>query len=103
MKKLILAVDNQVSKATIYKLENLYQVVKKAEDLPDEVWVYQALDLGANVFISPDLDIPNLIYRESDTAIWIELPGLKSEKQYAFLIKKLRNIESGIMKGSITI
>lgn len=90
-----LALDNQVSKKTIEKLKTHYEVVFTSGDLADEIWIEEALALGANVFVSPDLDIPNYLDRFNvDNVYWIDLKQkLKSDKQFRYLRSKLCNLE----------
>ncbi len=71
-----IACDNQVPDRFIPKLRRHgYDVVFLAEDQADEDWVNEALCLGAEIFVSPDLDIPNLL--EKTDAVWIDY---KSDK-----------------------
>lgn len=89
----ILAIDNQISKRVTDKLSIYFKVVMWAGDKPDEIWVEEALDLGANIFISPDLDIPNMLEKLESDAIWIDVPqGMPSNEQYIYLNKILKNI-----------
>lgn len=53
-----IAVDTQVADAAIDYLENKgFVVVFKAHHEPDNMWFRDALDLGADIFVSPDWDI----------------------------------------------
>lgn len=59
---LVLAVDTQISHKTVRELSRHYEVVVVAgQSFSDEDWVEDALSMGANVFVSPDIDIPNLL------------------------------------------
>lgn len=53
-----IAVDNQVSDSAIDFLEEKgMKIVLRARHEPDNMWFMDALDLGAEVFVSPDWDI----------------------------------------------
>lgn len=92
-----IAVDNQISHKVVQQLKDKnFDVVIWAGDKSDEEWVYTALGLGANVFVSPDVDIPILL----DTILpeerihWINIPqGLKSKNQLKFIIRRLKIIK----------
>ena len=89
-----LALDNQVSKDAAQKLSAHYEVVMNAGDLPDEEWIEQALLLDANIFISPDLDVPNYLDRIQSDARWIDLPqNLRSHNQFDFIMKKIEALK----------
>ena len=89
-----LAIDNQISKYVVEHLKKDYEVVRTAGNDPDHIWISDALDKGADVFISPDLDIPNFLDKENaDWARWIDIPqGLGYEKQYKFIMEKLKKL-----------
>lgn len=88
-----IAVDNQISKQAIRQLSKHHEVVLTADDQQDEIWIDDALDLGAEVFISPDLDVPNYLDRIHSNAAWIDLPqGLRTENQFSFLMDELKKI-----------
>lgn len=91
-----IAVDTQISLSTVDWLnENNFEVVFKAQNESDEEWIEKALDLGANVFISPDLDIPNYLdkYYPNAGYKWIDVKqGLKKEKQIKYLTKRLKGL-----------
>lgn len=90
---MILAVDNQISLRVVEKLKIHYKVVIWAGNDPDEVWLEKALDLGADVFISPDLDIPNILEKIAPYATWIDVPQhLSKEKQFDYLISALKKV-----------
>lgn len=87
----VLAIDNQISLQVVNQLEQHYEVVLWAGDMSDEDWVDEALLLGANTFISPDLDIPNLLERLAPDVRWIDVPqGLPTAKQYDYLMKAIK-------------
>ena len=89
---LVIAVDNQISLRVVEKLKRKYKVVVWAGNKPDDVWIEEALDLGANIFISPDLDVPNYLDKlNANWTKWIDVPQkMTKEKQYEFLLKKLK-------------
>lgn len=91
-----LAIDNQIALLVVQQLKRNYEVVMIAGDLPDVVWIEQALDNGATVFISPDLDVPLYLDKnyEDFGLIWIDIPqGLRASGQLAFISKKLSEIK----------
>ena len=97
-----LALDNQISKVTVERLSSHYEIILMAGDRPDEEWVEDAYFEGANVFISPDLDIPNLLEKIAPPEVpvfWIDIPqGLKSDKQYYNILNQLRKLEKTLNK-----
>lgn len=92
-----IAVDNQISYNAIYGLKNRkFDVVLWAGDMSDEDWVDKAIGLGANVFVSPDVDIPILLDRmlPDEKIHWIDIPqGLKSKDQLRYLLTQLKTIK----------
>lgn len=98
MSKIKIAVDNQVSFRTIDELNVDFDVVFNATDEPDDQWIEQALDLGAQVFVSPDLDIPNYLADNGyDWVSWIDLPqnlnGVQGRKhQLKHIVAELTKI-----------
>lgn len=77
-----IAVDTQVSDSAVtYLREKGFNVIFKANREPDEVWFRDALDMGADVFVSPDWDISFLCNRYN--VRWIRLK------------QNLRNLEIG--------
>lgn len=91
----ILAVDNQISTKVVEKLERFYKVAIWAGDKSDEEWVEEGLNLGANIFISPDLDIPNLIDRlaPDEGIIWIDIPqGMARDKQFNYIVSQIKKV-----------
>lgn len=90
-----IAVDNQVSKQCIDSLNRKHEVILCANDRADEEWVELAMDLGVDIIISPDLDIPNYLDKANSDIIWIELPqGIKGHNQFDFLIKAIGKIQN---------
>lgn len=88
---IVLAVDNQISLRVVEKLKLHFKVVLWASNAPDEEWVDEALSRGANTFISPDLDIPNILDRVAPDVRWIDVPqGLKQDKQFNYLMGQLK-------------
>ncbi len=70
-----LALDGPISRKAAQQLRSQgFEVVFHARHEADEVWVPAALNKGANVFVSSDLDIPNLLDKEDTNAIWIDMP-----------------------------
>ena len=64
----------------------------RAHEEPDEVWFNQALDLGATIFISPDIDI-SLMVDKMDSPLYklIEVPQrLSGIELMRFLRKRLK-------------
>ncbi len=91
-----IALDNQVSKDVVKRLSSYYDVVVWAADRSDEDWVDEAMTLGAQYFISPDLDVPNLLDRYGyDDVFWIDLPqNLKFDSQFDFIRKKIKGLKN---------
>jgi riboflavin biosynthesis pyrimidine reductase len=88
-----IAVDNQISKDIVKRLiKKGYNIVLRAQDEPDEQWVEAALDLGANVIVSPDVDIPILLDRlGADDVRWIDVPRYKKKENLEkYLIKAFK-------------
>lgn len=97
MKRLIwVACDCQISKSTVVEIEKSFAVVFRAQHEADEVWVEQAILKGANVFISPDSDIPDLLeteYADMET-YWIPVrQGLRSADQPKYIIGQLYRLQ----------
>lgn len=89
----VLAIDNQISKTVVDQLSQHYEIALWAGDMQDEEWVDEALVMGANVFISPDLDIPNLLERLDPTVFWIDVPqSLPKAKQFQYLMDKIKKV-----------
>lgn len=87
-----LAVDVQISKRAIKELQAAgYSVVYQARMAQkDADWIENALTRGANVFVSPDMDIPAYLDKRDVDAAWIGLPhGIDGDMQPGYIIKKL--------------
>jgi hypothetical protein len=84
------AFDCQISRAAVEATEDAgFQVVYWAGSEHDELWVAEALDLGADVFMSPDYDIEILANRYDRE--FIRLPqGLGGRRLVDFVTRKLR-------------
>lgn len=90
-----LAMDIQISNKAIRELDKMgYKVVCRAlNSQKDEEWVAFALSKGANVFVSPDMDIPAILDRKEADTTWIGLPsGLKSKGQAEYTSKRIDSI-----------
>lgn len=98
-----IACDCQISKRTVELLKaSKFDVVFRAHKEPDEVWIESALDLGATIFISPDLDIPLYLDKAEVEYKWIDVrQGLKSSKQFSFLVKRLNKIKEEFKNETI--
>ncbi len=84
------ALDNQVSKMTRAKLERIgFEIVVFAGHDHDEYWFQKALDLGVDVFVSPDIDIVNMASRENRHVIQIP-NGIGGEKLHIFILNSLK-------------
>lgn len=87
-----IACDNQVPLKYIQSLNKSgFEVVFRAQDEADEDWVRQAISLDAQIFISPDLDIPNLIQEYPDT-FWVDYKN-PMRKAFNKLMTKLHLIK----------
>lgn len=91
---IVLAIDNQISLNVVNQLKKHYDVALWAGTKADEDWVDEALALGATVFISPDLDIPNILDRfGADDVLWIDVPqNMPSGRQFEFLMSRLKKV-----------
>ena len=89
-----IAVDVGVSEKTIAALQGTgFKVVAQAEQgEDDESWVIRAINNGADIIVSSDLDIPNLLDRYEYPVVWLELPQGKIN-QYNFIVKTIKNME----------
>lgn len=90
-----LALDNQISRKAAHQLRSMgFQVVYHARNEQDEIWIEAALSNGANIFVSPDLDIPNYLDKVDTSSVWIDIPQrLGGENQASYIagqISKLR-------------
>lgn len=91
---LVLAIDNQVSLGVVDQLRQHYEIAIWAGKMSDEEWVDEAMCRGANVFISPDLDIPNLLDKWFPEAKWIDVPqNMPRHKQFSYLMGQLKRIK----------
>lgn len=89
-----IAIDNQIASYVVDALRRKYDVVLTAGNMSDEEWIEKALDLGATVFCSPDLDVPNYLQQYDLPYIWIDIPqGLKRHRQFPYLDKRLRELK----------
>lgn len=93
-----IACDVNVSKKTIRDLKIMgYDVCHEAQHgEPDAKWFSEALDKGAEVFISEDTDIGRLVAQNYDKKIkWILFPSLKYNDGAAsrFLLERLGKIK----------
>lgn len=86
----MIACDNHVGNRTIEKLENHgHKIVLRAGDIRDEWWFEEAMDRGADIFISADWDIGILCNRYNKD--WIQLPtGVGGDAMARFILKELR-------------
>jgi hypothetical protein len=100
-----IAVDTQISKGVVNRLNNTgYEVVYRASTEPDEVWVPAALDRGATVFVSPDLDIPRILDRVGVDYKWIDVEqGLRSDKQYDYLVKRFKKLRQHVPRKELDL
>lgn len=86
-----LAIDNQISNNTVEELRKHHDIVILAQNLADADWITYGLEEGAEVFISPDLDVPNYLQQYGSDAKWLDIPqGLKSQKQFEFIMRNLK-------------
>ncbi len=93
MKNIKIACDNQVSKITVDTLDSIFTVVTTAGNKPDDVWLEEAIDKGATVFISPDLDVPNYLDSAFVEYKWIDIPqGLGKQELCRHLIKQIKKV-----------
>jgi hypothetical protein len=68
-----IAVDNQISKLNVKQLINRgLEIVYRADDQFDNIWFNEALNFGAEIFVSPDFDIDQLC--EKYKVLYIRLP-----------------------------
>ena len=84
-----IAVDNQVGYDAIFYLESKgHEVVLKAGNEPDNIWFIDALDAGAELFISPDWDIAFLCNKHDVKFIQL-CQNVRGEKIGKFVINKI--------------
>lgn len=82
-----IAIDRQISPKI-----NLpgHEIILWAGDEDDEVWIQRAVERGAEIFISPDLDVPNILDANNYEGHWIEYPqNLKKEKAEKYILNQL--------------
>ena len=90
-----LALDVQISKQAQHELRKFgFEIVYRAgAGVDDETWVLNAIGAGANIFVSPDLDIPNLLERLGTEAAWIDVPqGMRGENQANYIAGRLTRL-----------
>ena len=93
-----IACDVNVSGRSIKFLQSHgYEVVYRAgAGQPDRKWFAAALERGAEVFISGDLDIAFLVEKEYDKRIkWLNFPNMPYDNGSAnqWLLNRLKQIE----------
>lgn len=93
-----IACDVGVSNRSIKFLKNKgFDIVFKASaGQPDKEWFDQALEVGADVFVSADLDIARLVEKEYDRRLkWLNFPNMPYFEGQAnnFLYNRLKQIE----------
>lgn len=93
---MLICLDQGIKQSVIVRLDSLgHEVVRVAEHgESDEDWVYDGVAMGAEVFVSSDLDIPNLLDLYGSKAHWIELPQGKIN-QLNFILKEIKKIGRG--------
>lgn len=90
-----IAVDIQIGKIASDELERVgYTIVYKARaSEPDIEWVHNAVNNGATILISPDLDIPDLLDKNNINAAWIGLPqGIGGLDQAEYIKQKIARL-----------
>lgn len=87
----VLAFDVSVSPKVIELLEQKFEVAYRAHEAEEDLtWVNEALERGANVFISSDIDINTLLSDLAPWTVWIDVPQRLSGKSlYHFVVKRL--------------
>lgn len=74
-----IACDVCVSNRSIkYLQEQGFEIVAKAgHGEPDAIWFARALEMGAIIFISADLDLATLVERQYDKKLfWLNFPSM---------------------------
>jgi hypothetical protein len=85
---MLVAVDTQVSKKAVRQIESAgHWVVYIAGEEHDEWWFREALDLDAEVFISPDFDI-EILANQYDKK-FIRIPQ-RIDDMGSYLVRQLR-------------
>ena len=70
-----------------------HEIVIWAGDERDEIWVEKAIERKAEVLISQDYDIPNLLDQHNYEAHWISYPqNLKGERLNKFILKEINKL-----------
>lgn len=92
-KRIKIALDESIGFKKTDRLRNMgYEVVAIARHAEKDVdWLNRAFANGALFVVSPDLDIPNLIERESYPMIWIDylhIPDSKGGKDWAQYVQE---------------
>jgi hypothetical protein len=94
---MLIACDNQVSKQYIDAFESHgFKVVTYAGNRADEDWVLEAIEKGAEVIISPDLDIPNMI-QDIEDMYWIDYQSHRADR-FQYTLKQLKLIEKKLRR-----
>ena len=91
-----IALDNQIARRIVLPG---HSVVMWAGEDDDEIWVPKAISLGAEVFVSPDLDVLNLLDTLGSDAEFIQFPqGMRGSGKecVAWLLGELKKI--GVVK-----
>lgn len=87
-----IACDTQIAFRTIEYLNNMgHTVVYRATNEMDNEWFENALNKGAELFISPDIDIDVLCNRHNIKSLKIP-KGLKAKELNVWLKKKLKTV-----------
>lgn len=68
-----------------------FEVVVYAEDRMDEDWVFDAIGAGAEVIVSPDLDIPNMLDKYNVDVDWIDYQSHRKDR-FEVTLKELVRI-----------
>lgn len=93
---MLVALDNNCPMWTIQALEKEgHTVVIRARHEPDEVWMDEAVAGGAEVFVSNDLDIANILDRWNVDGAFIELPKrLSGGALVRFIVTSINALEA---------
>jgi hypothetical protein len=91
---MLIAVDNQIPYAAVQMIEARgFHVVVRAKDQADKVWFEKGVELGAEVFVSPDRDIFHLCCKHGKK--WLKLKqGLRGIEVAHFVTKRLYEIKA---------
>lgn len=98
-----IALDNNCPFITIEWLERAgHEVVYLAKEEPDEVWVDYAIQRGAVIYFSNDLDISNLLEKWDESATCIELPKNMNGLELArWITKRMKAIQDIIDEEAV--